>query len=203
MLKRYCRTLPRVLCVFAVAMAAAAAADGKVIPTITDKTLVAWVRLANLEQQGSGALSIMSGDEFDSITFGERAAARWMAGSHAFSRTQSAQEQRACPGETAARDECVMVAIAYEGKDIRIFRNGNVVHIGQDVLNFKFFFQICAENQNFDCIHNLSRPPFPKIVDTKLRKINLLSIQRISKGQIQCTILAGKEQNLCLLWCHQ
>ncbi len=125
MLKRYCGIAWRMLCVSAVAMSAAAA-HGKAIPPIDDKTLVAWVRLANLEQQGSGALSIMSGDEFDSITFGERAEARWMAGSHVFSRTQSHQEQLAYARETAAPEEWMMMAIVYEGEKIRIYRNGQL-----------------------------------------------------------------------------
>ena len=41
---------------------------------LRDKTLVAWVRLADLVQTGSGVLAIQDGDEFDAITFGERAA---------------------------------------------------------------------------------------------------------------------------------
>ena len=53
-----------------------------------DKTLVAWVRLDNLNQAGSGVLAIQAGDEFDAITFGEQVTRRWMAGSHGFRRTQ-------------------------------------------------------------------------------------------------------------------
>lgn len=124
MLKRYCGIGWHMLCVSAVAMAVARAADNKVIPIINDKTLVAWVRLANLDQRGSGALSIMSGDDFDAITFGERAAARWMAGSHYFKRTQSPQDQLASAEETAPPNEVVMLAIVYEDHHIRIYRNG-------------------------------------------------------------------------------
>ena len=54
---------------------AAAAAEPVAGPAaLRDKTLVAWVRLADLVQTGSGVLAIQDGDEFDAITFGERAA---------------------------------------------------------------------------------------------------------------------------------
>ena len=73
-------------------------------PSLADKTLVAWVRLDNLDQTGSGVLAIQDGDEFDAITFGERVQGRWMAGSHGFSRTQSAEEPAAAgPGNRHAQ----------------------------------------------------------------------------------------------------
>ena len=49
-----------------------------------DKTLVAWVSPANLNQQGGSVLTIQSGDRFDAIVFGERARGKWMAGSNFF-----------------------------------------------------------------------------------------------------------------------
>jgi hypothetical protein len=54
----------------------------------TDKTLVAWVTLDDLAQQGGRALTIQSGDRFDAIVFGEKARRRWMAGSNFFCRTE-------------------------------------------------------------------------------------------------------------------
>ena len=64
--------------------------------TIRDKTLVAWVAPANLEQQGGGVLSIGgTGAHFDAIVFGEIEPGRWMAGSNFFSRTE--RDQSACP----------------------------------------------------------------------------------------------------------
>jgi len=100
---------------------AAAAADPIVL---RDKTLVAWVRLADLVQTGSGVLAIQDGDEFDAITFGERAAGRWMAGSHGFSRTQSPAEQQPLAQETATPDQSLQVAVIYRGKQIEIWRDG-------------------------------------------------------------------------------
>ena len=90
---------------------------------LRDKTLVAWVRLADLVQTGSGVLAIQDGDEFDAITFGERAAGRWMAGSHEFSRTQSPAEQQSLAQETATPDQSLQVAVVYRGKQIEIWRD--------------------------------------------------------------------------------
>jgi sucrose-6-phosphate hydrolase SacC (GH32 family) len=97
-------------------------ADGTML---RDKTLVAWVRLADLVQTGSGVLAIQDGDEFDAITFGERAAARWMAGSENFSRTQSPAEQQSLAQEAATPDQWLQVAVVYRGKQIEIWRDGH------------------------------------------------------------------------------
>jgi hypothetical protein len=90
----------------------------------TSKTLVAWVSPANLSQQGGSALTIQSGDRFDAIVFGERARGRWMAGSNFFQRTQPNQNQY--PAETADARTTVLIAIVYDGDDIRIYRNGEI-----------------------------------------------------------------------------
>jgi hypothetical protein len=96
------------------------------LPTIRDKTLVAWVTLANLEQRAGSALTIEHGlgmrDSFDGIVFGEREPDRWMAGSDTFKRTE--QDQSAYPPETAGPDELIQMAIAYHGTEITIYRNG-------------------------------------------------------------------------------
>ena len=91
-------------------------------PITAEKTLVAWVSLENLDQQGGSALTIQSGPQFDAIVFGERARGRWMAGSDNFRRTQKDQDANAV--ETAAPDTLVQVAIVYQGSDIRVYRNG-------------------------------------------------------------------------------
>jgi len=88
----------------------------------TNKTLVAWVIAANLSQQGGSVLTIQSGDQFDAIVLGERARAKWMAGSNFYRRTQA--DQGAYPAETADAETMVQMAIVYEGEDIRIYRNG-------------------------------------------------------------------------------
>ena len=90
----------------------------------TDKTLVAWVFPAILTQRGGSALTIQSGDQFDAIVFGEKAAGRWMAGSNFFSRTQANQGGYAA--ETADAKTMVQIAIVYGGGEIRIYRNGKV-----------------------------------------------------------------------------
>jgi beta-fructofuranosidase len=90
----------------------------------TDKTLVAWVAPANLDQQGGSALTIQAGAQFDAIVFGERARGKWMAGSDSFSRTQ--KNQNANAAETAGTDALVQLAIVYQGNTIRLCRNGEV-----------------------------------------------------------------------------
>jgi hypothetical protein len=98
-----------------------AAEDAK-NPITADKTLVAWVSLANLNQRGGSVLTIQDGDRFDAIVFGERTRGKWMAGSDNFRRTQA--DQHANAAEAAGPDTLVQMAIVYEGDDIRIYRNG-------------------------------------------------------------------------------
>jgi hypothetical protein len=57
----------------------------------TEKTLVSWLTLDNLTQQGGSALTIQRGDQFDAIVFAEKEGGRWMAGSENFGRTQAEQ----------------------------------------------------------------------------------------------------------------
>ncbi|RMF90929.1 MAG: LamG domain-containing protein, partial [Planctomycetota bacterium] len=91
---------------------------------LRDKTLVAWVTPANLEQRGGSVLTIEKpGGVFDAIVFGELAPARWMAGSNLFQRTNRNQNDVAA--ETAGQDTLVQVAIVYRGREITIYRNGS------------------------------------------------------------------------------
>jgi len=90
---------------------------------IGDKTLVAWVAVANLTQRGGSALTIeRRGGVFDAIVFGEIAPARWMPGSNFYARTEKKQD--AFPAETADAQTLVQIAIAYGGRHIALYRNG-------------------------------------------------------------------------------
>ena len=67
--------------------------------TIHDKTLVAWVAPATLDQSGGSVLTLEGPDNlFDGIVFGE-GPRRWMAGSDYFRRTCT--DQSPWPQETA------------------------------------------------------------------------------------------------------
>jgi sucrose-6-phosphate hydrolase SacC (GH32 family) len=88
----------------------------------TDKTLVSWVTLDNLTQQGGSALTIQRGDQFDAIVFGERAVGKWMAGSDGFTRTQGNQQANAV--EKADSKTPIQMAVVYQGNQISVFRNG-------------------------------------------------------------------------------
>lgn len=109
--------------------------DGQVLTdplskTLTEKTLVAWVSLNNLDQPGGGsALSVQIGDGnggngFDGIVYAERTPYQWMAGSDFWRRSvpdNSGDEETVTdPGE-------VMMAISYAADDsITIYRDGQV-----------------------------------------------------------------------------
>ena len=90
---------------------------------LREKTLEVWVALAGLDQKGGGALTVQSPDSetFDSIVFGERETARWIAGSDFFRRTQDVGG----PAETATPGELIHLAVVY-GTDnsITLYRNG-------------------------------------------------------------------------------
>ncbi|MFN0018239.1 MAG: DUF1553 domain-containing protein [Pirellulaceae bacterium] len=78
---------------------------------IKEKTLEAWVRLANLDQKAGGVISIqtLDGNLFDSIVFAEKDPQQWLAGSNGFVRTQSFEG----PKEEQAKERPVHLAIVY------------------------------------------------------------------------------------------
>src|SRR5262245_27337729 len=90
---------------------------------LKDKTLVAWVSPANLDQRGGSVLTIEKpGAVFDGIVFGELAAATWMPGSDNWNRTK--REQKDFPKESMANPPLVQVAIVYQDKQITLYHNG-------------------------------------------------------------------------------
>ncbi|MGD9645514.1 MAG: DUF1553 domain-containing protein [Pirellulales bacterium] len=87
------------------------------------KTLQAWVRLADLEQRGGGAISVqtLDGQTFDAIVFGEQQPGHWLAGSNNFVRTQSL----AGDVEKVAAERPVRITIVYASDGtITAYRNG-------------------------------------------------------------------------------
>ncbi|MFM7816800.1 MAG: DUF1553 domain-containing protein [Verrucomicrobiota bacterium] len=95
---------------------------------LREKTLEAWVTLADLDQRGGGALTVQTPDSavFDSIVFGEREPGHWIAGSDYFNRTDDAAGTR----ETARPDELIHLAIVYRSDhSITLYRNGQ--HYGR------------------------------------------------------------------------
>ena len=90
---------------------------------IREKTLEAWVALADLKQGGGAAISIETEDGrvFDAIVFGERQAKKWTAGSSGFERTRDLN----APEETAPVGAFIHMAIVYRpDNSIAVFRNG-------------------------------------------------------------------------------
>jgi hypothetical protein len=90
---------------------------------IADKTLVAWVYLADTTQRGGSVLTLIDDEErFDAIVFGEKTPGKWMAGSDFFRRTED--DQSDYPVETADAKTLVQIAVAYEKNRITIYRDG-------------------------------------------------------------------------------
>lgn len=79
---------------------------------LTAKTLEAWVMLDNLTQQGGGVLTVQekNGGIFESLVFGEKQAAHWVAGSDHFNRSELFEG----PAETEAATRPVHVAVVYQ-----------------------------------------------------------------------------------------
>jgi len=88
----------------------------------SDKTLVSWVCLADVGQQGGSALTIQRDDQFDGIVLGEKEAGKWMAGSDFFKRTQNQQGDNSV--ENADSQGVIQMAIVYQGDQITLYRNG-------------------------------------------------------------------------------
>lgn len=93
--------------------------------TLGNKTLVAWVRLADLDHRGGSVLTVEhpDGSRFDGIVFGENAARRWMPGSDSHSRTPGPQTGWA--EETAPPDAVVQMALVFDGQRGTLYRNGS------------------------------------------------------------------------------
>lgn len=94
------------------------------VPELREKTLVAWVRPADLTQRGGSVLTLEHPDriQFDGIVLGEQAPGRWMPGSNNFLRTPS--DQAGWPEETASPEQLVQVALVHSAGRVELFRDG-------------------------------------------------------------------------------
>ena len=95
-------------------------------PTISEKTLVSWVKLIDPRVQSGSALTIdkIHSDEFDAIVYGERQSHRWMSGSSYFRRTADPS-----PGYIGSTNP-VQIAITYQNvrglTEVRLYENGRL-----------------------------------------------------------------------------
>jgi hypothetical protein len=90
---------------------------------VAEKTLEAWVQLADLKQRGGAAISLeaFDGGQFDAIVFGEREERHWMAGSNSFTRTQPFGG----PEESTAAEKPTHITFVYSRDGtITGYRNG-------------------------------------------------------------------------------
>ncbi len=91
--------------------------------TVTDKTLVVWVFVQDINQQGGSALTIDDGyGHFDGIVIGERKKQSWMAGSDGFSR--SGTVDNSCVVQPQEPSVWKQVAIVYEGMNVTLYIDG-------------------------------------------------------------------------------
>jgi len=95
-------------------------------PTITNKTLVSWVSLDNINIGSGSALTLQNsnGSVFDAIVYGELQKNRWMAGSDFFRRTVN---QPSGFTETTP-NQLFQMAITYGDKDIKIYRDAQLIN---------------------------------------------------------------------------
>ncbi|MFN0050548.1 MAG: DUF1553 domain-containing protein [Planctomycetales bacterium] len=90
---------------------------------IGEKTLEAWVSLAQLDQRGGGVITLESkdGTVFDSLVFSELEPRVWLAGSNFHQRTQ----HPGGPPEQAPPDRFTHLAVVYRADhSITLYRNG-------------------------------------------------------------------------------
>lgn len=101
---------------------------------LTDKTLVAWVQIDDLDQRGGSVLTVEHPDvqQFDGIVLGERVPKRWMPGSDQLKRTPAHTLQNGWQAETATPQTVLQMALAFEGKRAALYRNG-VLYAEYDV----------------------------------------------------------------------
>ncbi len=112
-----------VMVVFCTILAATAMTESSSM--LADKTLVAWVSPATLDQHGGTVLTIDNGDgAFDGIVFGEIESKRWMPGSDGFRRTN--KEQKAWAPESVGPGQFVQIAIVYRGQEVEVYREGRL-----------------------------------------------------------------------------
>lgn len=96
------------------------------LPPITDKTLVVWCTLDQLDQRGGSVLTLEKDEQFDGLVFGEVAPREWMAGSNNLLRTP--QDQSGAKRESASADVLVQVAAVYEDNTVNLYRDGELLH---------------------------------------------------------------------------
>ncbi len=89
---------------------------------LREKTLEVWLKPASLEQPGTAmAVETLDGKVFDSLLFGEKQPAHWMAGSEFFNRYRPFGG----PAETGRRSETVHLALVFQANGtISAYRNG-------------------------------------------------------------------------------
>lgn len=93
--------------------------------SLGDKTLVAWVRVSDVNSRGGSALTLGQGAHFDGLVFGEIEPARWMGGSENFRRTP--KDQSRWPRETARPTQPIALALVMQATRAALYRDGEPI----------------------------------------------------------------------------
>ena len=89
---------------------------------LRDKTIVAWVSVANLDQRGGSVLTLDNRHgAFDGLVYGEITPKRWMAGSELFKRSQKNQDQN--PEESNTPNQTCKLALVTRGHEVTLYRD--------------------------------------------------------------------------------
>ncbi len=90
----------------------------------TDKTLVAWVSLNAIKDRSGSVLTIQNGEKYDGILLSRENGGTWVAGSENNNRTLIEKGIAIQASDTTGG--FVQLAIVYKGKEIRMYRNGEL-----------------------------------------------------------------------------
>ena len=86
----------------------------------TDKTIVAWVKLSDLQTRGGAVMTIQNGDQFDGLVLTKEG--QWIA--------ESEDKNRTAPHDSfeveSDTSSILQLAIVYESNKTTIYRNGNL-----------------------------------------------------------------------------
>ena len=94
-------------------------------PNGSDKTLVSWITLTDLNVDQGSILTLQQGSRFDGIVLGKIESGKWIAWSDHFNRTNQDMSDLA-PETEESLGEIIQMAVVYEGNEIRLYRNGHL-----------------------------------------------------------------------------
>jgi len=133
-------------------------------PDNTDKTLVSWVILHDLDIQGGSVLTIQNGEQFDGIIYTNEDGHKWIAGSENDSRTK--MDQGFVIKDADYTEKMVQLAIVYSGSEIRIYHDRvlqstysskNVDLLSSNTNNVVFGMSVVGKDPRISCAIEMTK----------------------------------------------